>query len=225
MIVSCPSCATRYVVDPQKIGPNGRRVKCAACGHVWKHFLPASDKSPEPGVPPPGDAATGTLPAKVPEKTGALPVVKPRRRPALRSWGLLFLAAAAAFVLAAGFRESIVAAVPGAQRLYEFVGWDREPWRKHFELRDFEHYRRADALSLQGEVTNSARTPVDAPWLTALFLDSSGDVIGLWHFPPPKQRMFPGETVRYSTRAAEPPGTRSVDIVLDPENAIRRRNQ
>ena len=224
MIVSCPSCATRYVVDPQEIGPNGRRVKCAGCEHVWKQFRPASDKSPEPDASPAGEASLGALSTTVQEKTGALAVVKPRRRPALQNWALLFLAGAAAFVLAAGFRESIMA-VPGAQRLYEFVRWDREPWRKRFELRDFEHYRRAGAVSLRGEVTNNARTSMDAPWLTAFFLDGSGDVIGMWHFPPPQRRMLPGETVRYSTRSAEPPGTRSIDVALDPENAIRRRNQ
>ena len=223
MIVSCPSCATRYVVDPQEIGPNGRRVKCAGCERVWRQFRPASGKSPD--ASPPGAALPGEPSATVPEKTGASPVVRPRRRPSLQTWALLFLAAAAAFVLAAGFRESIMAAVPGAQRLYEFVWWGREPWRERFDLRDFEHYRRAHGVSLRGEVTNNARTSVDAPWLTALFLDGSGDVIGLWHFPPPKRRMFPGETVRYSTRSAEPPGTRSIDIALDPENAIRRRNQ
>ena len=227
MIVSCPSCATRYVVDPQKIGPNGRRVKCVGCERVWKQFLPVSDEPPDPGASPSGDAATGAPPTKVSdrEKTVVSPVVKSRRRCAPRSWVLLFLGVAAALALAAGFQKQIVTAVPGAQRLYEFVRWDREPWRKRFELRNLAHYRKAGALSLQGEVTNNARTPVDAPWLTALFLDSSGSVIGLWHFPLPKQRMIPGETVRYSTRAVEPPGTGSVDIVLDPENAIRRRNQ
>lgn len=223
MIVSCPSCATRYVVDPQGIGPNGRRVKCAGCEHVWRQFRPA--KSPEPDASPIGGASPGAPSATLREKTGASSVVESRRRPALQNWALLFLAAAAAFVLASGFRESIVAAVPGAQRLYEFVQWDREPWRTRFELRDFEHYRRADAVSLRGEVTNNARTSVDAPWLTAFFLDGSGDLIGLWHFPPPKRRMSPGETIRYSTRSAEPPGTRSIDVALDPENAIRRRNQ
>ena len=35
MIIACPSCDARYVVDPEKIGSVGRTVKCAKCGHAW----------------------------------------------------------------------------------------------------------------------------------------------------------------------------------------------
>lgn len=40
MLVSCPSCSTRYVVDPASIGASGRRVKCVRCGEVWHQALP-----------------------------------------------------------------------------------------------------------------------------------------------------------------------------------------
>lgn len=39
MIISCPSCATRYDVDDDRFQPDGRSVRCAECAESW--FVPA----------------------------------------------------------------------------------------------------------------------------------------------------------------------------------------
>lgn len=35
MILTCPSCTMRYLVAEGAVGPDGRRIKCAHCGHQW----------------------------------------------------------------------------------------------------------------------------------------------------------------------------------------------
>ena len=50
MIIACPSCNSRYLLDPAKIGRDGRRVRCAKCGHTWAQT-----------APPPEDLAGDTV--------------------------------------------------------------------------------------------------------------------------------------------------------------------
>ncbi len=73
MILSCPACATRYVVDPRSIGTEGRKVRCARCGETWHQEAPAAEML-EPltlmDEPPPGVAADPLLdPASPPVVT------------------------------------------------------------------------------------------------------------------------------------------------------------
>jgi predicted Zn finger-like uncharacterized protein len=49
MLIVCPSCASRYELDGAKLGPDGRKVRCANCQTLW-HV----DPEPElPEVPTP----------------------------------------------------------------------------------------------------------------------------------------------------------------------------
>ena len=36
MIISCPSCSAKYLVNIEDIG-FGRQVKCTRCNHSWFH--------------------------------------------------------------------------------------------------------------------------------------------------------------------------------------------
>ncbi len=57
MILTCPSCGTRYVVKDGAIPDGGRTVRCAQCKHSWH-------QNPEDGVAsPPIEAATPDLDA------------------------------------------------------------------------------------------------------------------------------------------------------------------
>ena len=89
MIVTCPSCQTRYRVDAQALTtPGGRTVRCAACGLSWHHppaALETGPREPAKAEPPPLEP---TLAASPPlEPTLAAPPlsepVKPESAPPL----------------------------------------------------------------------------------------------------------------------------------------------
>ena len=52
MILTCPSCTTRYMVDPTKLGSDGRFVRGVFGGavscHVWLHFPQRTKRPSEP---------------------------------------------------------------------------------------------------------------------------------------------------------------------------------
>ena len=41
MILNCSSCGTKYVLPPNDLLPNGRKVRCSKCGHIWHQSLPS----------------------------------------------------------------------------------------------------------------------------------------------------------------------------------------
>lgn len=41
MIITCPSCATRYPVDASAFPASGRKVRCAKCGENWHQSAPS----------------------------------------------------------------------------------------------------------------------------------------------------------------------------------------
>jgi len=43
MILTCPECSARYIVDPKALMPSGRVVRCAKCQHNWKEAAPRPD--------------------------------------------------------------------------------------------------------------------------------------------------------------------------------------
>src|ERR1019366_2583283 len=60
MILTCPSCDTRYSVDGSKLPAAGRTVRCAQCGHSW----PQGPEAPEVETPPESVAPAPPAPSE-----------------------------------------------------------------------------------------------------------------------------------------------------------------
>jgi predicted Zn finger-like uncharacterized protein len=83
MIITCPSCSTRYPVDASSFAPSGRKVRCAKCGHSW-HQAPPTDlpgKGEEPediieDAPEAQEASIEAEPALAPAPVPSGPLFK-----------------------------------------------------------------------------------------------------------------------------------------------------
>src|SRR5262245_29836789 len=59
MILTCPNCSARFMIDGYALGEAGRTVRCGACGHSWLQLPePAAANQdapyePAPTMPPP----------------------------------------------------------------------------------------------------------------------------------------------------------------------------
>lgn len=77
MILSCPSCKKRFLLDARLLG-TGRNVKCGNCGHVWHQTPPPPEK---PGAKGSGKGGAAKGAAKAPAKPAPKPAAKAPAKP------------------------------------------------------------------------------------------------------------------------------------------------
>jgi predicted Zn finger-like uncharacterized protein len=93
MILSCPSCAKRFMLDGRLLGA-GRKVKCGQCSHIW-FAEPSMALAPPPPSSRPAPAAQRPAPAQRPAAPAKAPLAvverpgagggSPPTRPAARN--------------------------------------------------------------------------------------------------------------------------------------------
>ena len=86
MIIICPECATRYLIDPRALGVMGRSVRCTQCSHVWMQ-LPPEDAPrrvdlPLPGTEKPQAARPAPQARALPPPPQSAPPAPPKAAPA-----------------------------------------------------------------------------------------------------------------------------------------------
>ena len=216
MIVSCPQCDARYEVDAQVLSPNGRRVRCAKCGHLWTERPPAGPAMLEDVEYVDEDAGVENFRAT--RRAIGHQKKSKKRGNAIAAWAAL--AAAIVVIMGGGVvaRNQIVSIWEPAARLYETAGLD-------LEVRDFGldvqvtslRQRRNDAnevvIDVTGEIVNTSTDVKAVPQLEGALLNVRQQAIHSWRFYASAGQLNPGEATEFRTSVVNPPdGAREVFV-------------
>lgn len=215
MILTCPACATRYLVDPALLGPAGRAVRCAKCGHSWMQTPPA-DMPRRVDVPiPPKMESTGShaVPARIGEK-----------RPSNWPWWTLLAAAILLFVVTAAYlaREY---EIDSFQRLAEVADQllsGSPPPGEGLEFSNIRFERRevdgTNLIVIEGQLFNATPETKPIPTLKATLQDERGRWLSDWTFSLGRPSIESGETLSFKvTSPNPPPTTRNLHITFTEE--------
>jgi predicted Zn finger-like uncharacterized protein len=126
MILGCPECNTRFAIDAQALRPDGRRVKCGKCEHVWFEEPPSPSAVEPISVTPLEPEEQSSIPTpNLPALTRA-----DQSRTAGAAWVLVVFLLVVVGALAWFGRESIARAWPMAETTNRSPG--PGPWQRRF---------------------------------------------------------------------------------------------
>jgi predicted Zn finger-like uncharacterized protein len=219
MILTCPQCATRYQTDPALFPSDGRKVRCAKCGHAWHQGSPESE--PELGVSgaqiqpgsrlPEGSAAGNADDDETPAASirGSSVHRSGERIAALLGW--LGVVGILGFILwsAVTYREAIASAWPASSSFYKAIGLPVDA--SDLAVTDVKSHREVVngqlVLVVSGNLVNIADRALPVPALRVTLFDSDDHQLEHWDFSAEKKLLKPGDRIGFTTQHANPPAT------------------
>jgi predicted Zn finger-like uncharacterized protein len=229
MILTCPSCGTRYSVDGSKFPSQGRTVRCAKCGHSWHQAAEAAEAVTEPEVVrdtppvvPPPEAPPGPVPDPVPEPVAASPtrayapaaaVEQPRtplgpKLAVVAGWIGLIVVVLLIGASAVRYRQDIAVIWPQSAGVYSSLGLKVNASGIDFQAvtykREIEDGQ--TVLSVSGTIVNTGSRELPVPQTVRVTLSDTGNrELYHWTFKPTATVLKAGQSVPFTTRLSSPP--------------------
>ena len=223
MILTCPSCATRYFVKDGAVPAAGRTVRCASCAEEWR-ALP-DNASAAPALPL-GDAPTASAPRAYRARVQA----QRQTRDAVATgatWAVLSAAFAVVALAAVLFRVDVVHAFPRANAAYAAMHMPVNPTGLSLEgvtggpgLKDGR-----PILLVTGVLRNVEAAPRAPAALTVSLFDKAGRREAAQPVAATGAEIAPGEARPFRAVFYDPPGAASeigVDFAWDAPRVERK---
>ena len=225
MILTCPSCTTRYTVDEAKFPPAGRTVRCAKCGHSWHQSAPEPEPQPAPEpesaptAEPAGFAAGPATRAYAP--TAQVTPEKPRGQglqtaAVVAGWAGLILVVLLIGYSAVRYRQDIAAIWPQSAGVYSGLGLTVNAGG--IDFRNVTYKRESEdgqpVLVVTGQIVNAASRELPVPQSVRVTLnDADNRELYHWTFKPDAAALKPGATLAFRTRLSSPPAAARFAVV------------
>ena len=240
MILTCPSCSTRYTVDEAKFPAAGRTVRCAKCGHSWHQAAPEPEPEPEPEaapMPEPEAVPAAPAPRNEPEPrledafaAGSTRAYAPQASAPERAARALSLQTAAvvagwiglvAVVLLIGYsavryRQDITAIWPQSAGVYSGLGLPVNASGINFK--DVAYRRENEdgqpVLVVTGRIVNEGARELPVPQTVRVGLtDADEREIYHWTFKLEATTLKPGAALPFRTRLSSPPAAAQSAVI------------
>ncbi len=221
MILTCPECSTRYVVDPAAIGASGRTVRCSRCEHSWAE--PPPEDLPRP-IPPRALplSAEGSIHRRRPRGTNlpALPSEPPRRAPTIL-WVLVIVVFMGSAGAAIWYRDLIMSRVPQAEMVFAFVGLGPEAAGAGLQLQvsipEYKTRYGKRVVTIKGFVVNISEKARVVPEMIVKVYDRNKKVLYEKRFAPSSPKLLVKERISFTTDLIDPPAAGTgIEVTFDP---------
>jgi len=223
MILTCPSCDTRYSVDGSKFPAAGRTVRCAKCGNSWHQMGEMTEAEPESVAPEADSESAPETPAFEPEPASAARAFTPSlvtvaepvphtplgpKIAVVAGWAGLIAAILLIGYAAVHYRQHIASIWPQSAGVYSGLGLHVNV--SGIDFRQVEYRRETEdgqvVLAVSGVIVNSGGRELPVPQTVRVTLsDASNHELYHWNFKPNAQVLKAGQSVPFMTRLASPP--------------------